>query len=385
MRVCMVSPVAPPVQAANSLLPELLIRELQERGVEASFVSHPTAGPVVAGETSITLVPRRGRGSFHRSRAGAMLAGVRIVMGLREALRGADLVHLHSNGLLVEVASLLGRWRKAPDIVTLYGTDIWHHDPAVHRRFAEVVTGAAHRIFFSRALLVHARSLGLAVDPSTVIHAPVAEVFRAVADEERHRIRRELGVGPGPLLLTVKRLHEVAGYSDLLSTMPTIIAANPQTTLWIVGEGQLRTELERQVAELRLTRSVRFLGGIDNARLWKYYVAADLFVLPSRVEWWGSVSIEALACGTPVVASNTAGSTEIQSFFPHDMTLYEGRNPKALCVAVRSATALGASRTGSEAARTIQARFRPSICAAAYYDIYERTLREAPARRSNRP
>ncbi|MCH2279288.1 MAG: hypothetical protein MK358_10520, partial [Vicinamibacterales bacterium] len=91
MRVCMVSPVAPPVQAANSLLPELLIRELQERGVEASFVSHPTAGPVVAGETSITLVPRRGRGSFHRSRAGAMLAGVRIVMGLREALRGADL------------------------------------------------------------------------------------------------------------------------------------------------------------------------------------------------------------------------------------------------------------------------------------------------------
>ena len=155
-------------------------------------------------------------------------------------------------------------------------------------------------------------------------------MFRTVPDEERLQIRRELGVGPGPLLLTVKRLHEVAGYPDLLSTMPTIIGGSPQTTLWIVGEGELRAELERQVAELQLTRSVKFIGQIDNARLWQYYVAADLFVLPSRLESWGSVSIEALACGTPVVASNTAGSMEVQSFFPHDMTLYDGRNP--LCV-----------------------------------------------------
>ena len=113
-------------------------------------------------------------------------------------------------------------------------------------------------------------------------------------------------------------------------------------------------------------------------------MAADLFVLPSRLESWGSVSIEALACGTPVVASNTAGSTEVQSFFPHDMMLYDGRNPNALCAAVRSAMARGAPRTGSETARTIETRFRPSICAAAYYEIYEQTLREAFDRRSNR-
>ena len=384
MRICMVSPVAPPVQAANSLLPELLVHELRERGVDASFVSHSTAGAVSAGGTLNTYVPRRGSGLLHRSRAGAVLAGARIAMGLRAALRVADLAHLHSNGLIVEVASLLARWRTTPGIITLYGTDIWHHDPVVHRRFVEVVTGAAHRIFYSHALLTHARSLGLAVDPSTVIHAPVAEVFRAVPDEERLKIRRELGVGPGPLLLTVKRLHEVAGYPDLLSMMPTIIAGSPQTTLWIVGEGELRAELERQVAELQLARSVQFLGQIDNARLWQYYVAADLFVLPSRLESWGNVSIEALACGTPVVASNTAGSTEVQSFFPHDMTLYDGRNPNALCAAVRSAMARGAPRTGSETARTIEARFRPSICAAAYYEIYEQTLREAFDRRSSR-
>ena len=185
MRICMVSPVAPPAQAANSLLPELLIQELRERGVAASFVSHPTAGAVSAGGSLNTYVPRRGSGLLHSSRAGAVLAGTRIAMGLSAALRVADLAHLHSNGLIVEVASLLARWRTTPGIITLYGTDIWHHDPVVHRRFAEVVTGAAHRIFYSRALLTHARSLGLAVDPSTVIHAPVAGLFRTVSDEER--------------------------------------------------------------------------------------------------------------------------------------------------------------------------------------------------------
>ena len=211
----------------------------------------------------------------------------------------------------------------------------------------------------------------------------MAGLFRTVSDEERLKIRHELGVGPGPLLLTVKRLHEVAGYPDLLSTMPTIVAGSPQTTLWIVGEGELRAELERQVAELQLTRSVQFLGQIDNARLWQYYVAADLFVLPSRLESWGSVSIEALACGTPVVASNTAGSMEVQSFFPHDMKLYDGRNPNALCAAVQSAMVSGAPRTGSETASTIEARFRPSSCIAAYHEIYEQTLREAFDSRSS--
>ncbi len=379
----MVSPVAPPVQAANSLLPALLAQALRGRGVDASFVSHPTAGPTgpagtdVAGETSVTCVPRRGSGPFHRSRAGAMLAGARMAIGLRGALRAADLIHLHSNGLIIEVASLLARRRATPDIITLYGTDIWHYESAVHRRFADVVAGAAHRIFYSRALLAHAHSLGLAAEPSTVIHAPVADLFRAVPDEERRQIRHALGVGAGPLLLTVKRLHEVAGYPDLLAAMPAIIADSPQATLWIIGEGDLRAELERRVAELQLSRSVQFLGRIDNTRLRRYYAAANLFVLPSRLESWGNVSLEALACGTPVVASATAGSTEVQSYFPDDMTLFAVGNAQVLGAAVRFALSRGSPRAGSGAARVIEARFRPSVCAAAYYDIYERTLREA--------
>ena len=174
------------------------------------------------------------------------------------------------------------------------------------------------------------------------------------------------------MLLTVKRLHEVAGYPDLISAMPAVIADHPQATLWIIGEGDRRPELERRVAELRLTRSVRFLGRIDNARLWRYYAAADLFVLPSRLESWGSVSIEALACGTPVVASRTAGSMEVQSYFPDDMALCEVGDPQSLGAPARWPH--GSSDT----------RFRPRACAAAYLDLYERTLREASARRSRR-
>ena len=255
MRVCMVSPVAPPVQAANSLLPALLARELAPRGVDASFIAHRSAGRAMSGtDSSMTLVPRRGSGWWQRSVVGAVVAATRIALGASPQIRRADLVHLHSNGLIVEVAELLARRRAKPFIVTLYGTDIWHHDPRRHRRFAGVVKSAGHRVFYSRALMTHARTLGLAPEPSTVIYAPVADPFCPLPDEERRQIRRELAAGDGQLLLTVKRLHEVAGYPDLISAMPAVIADHPQATLWIIGEGDRRPELERRVAELRLTR-----------------------------------------------------------------------------------------------------------------------------------
>ena len=370
MRVCMVSPVAPPVQAANSLLPTLLARELASRGVDASFIAHRSAGRATSRTDSVTtLVPRRGSGWWQRSVVGAAVAATRIALGASPQIRRADLVHLHSNGLIVEVAELLARRRAKPFVVTLYGTDIWHHDPRRHRRFAGVVKSAGHRVFYSRALMTHARTLGLAPEPSTVIYAPVADTFRRPSAADRDALRGDLGVGDGPLLLTVKRLHPVAGHPDLLSAMPAIVARHPGVRLWIVGEGELRGQLERQTAELGLARSVRFLGQIDQVRLRQSYAAADLFVLPSRLESWGSVSLEAIACGTPVVASDTVGSLEVGEYFPDDVTLFACADAEALGAAVSHALEQR-RRASSESAEAISVRFSPEACAAAYLNVY---------------
>lgn len=375
MRVCMVSPVAPPVQAANSLLPDILGRELEATGDETTFVSHRSPGETLPddGPATVTFVPRRGAGPIHRSVIGAAVAGARIALASSGSIKRGDIVHAHSNGLVIEVADVLARYHRKPFVITLYGTDIWHHDPLRHARFHRLVQGAAHRVFYSRGLRARASKLGLAPEPSTVIHAPVAKTFCGVSDEERRALRSDLGVGGEPLLVAVKRLHTVAGYPDLLDALPAVVRRLARAQLWIIGEGGQRAELERRTANLGLTGSVRFLGRIDNAHLWRYYAAADLFVLASHLESWGSVMVESLACGTPIVASATSGAQEVQEHFPEAVTLFEIGDAGALASAVVRALARGA-RTGSGAASTIEERFRPAACAAQYRDVYRRAL-----------
>jgi len=78
----------------------------------------------------------------------------------------------------VDAAGWMAARLARPAVVTLYGTDVWHFDPARHARFATVVRGAAQRVFYSRALRDRAVELGLAAPDAPVIYAPVDQMFR---------------------------------------------------------------------------------------------------------------------------------------------------------------------------------------------------------------
>ena len=77
----------------------------------------------------------------------------------------------------------------------------------------------------------------------------------------------------------------------------------------LVGDGELRQGFAAQAAKAGLGDSVRFLGRVDDATLVEAYRAADLTVLPSttRAEAFGIVLAEAMACGSPVLASEWPG------------------------------------------------------------------------------
>lgn len=96
---------------------------------------------------------------------------------------------------------------------------------------------------------------------------------------------------------------------------PTAYNLNPaKLRLVIVGgsdpdqsDGLERERLEKLVAELGLMRHVQFAGRVGHDRLPLYYTAADVCAIPSHYEPFGLVAIEAMACGTPVVASDVGG------------------------------------------------------------------------------
>jgi glycosyltransferase involved in cell wall biosynthesis len=369
----MVSPHLPPEQAAVALLPVMLGDTLSASGVTTSYVSHPSNAGAIAHGRDVTYVARRGRDGVSRSKLGAVAAGSRMIVRAKSAIAASDLVHLHSNGLLIEVGAWLARRFGKPYIVTLYGTDVSAHEPSRNARYGRVVRDASARVFYSRGLLAQASRFGLAPDPSSVIYAPVSGDFRVAHEDARGALRRELGAGVGPVLLTVKHLRPVCGHETLLSAMPEIVRAHPNVMLWLAGDGDLRPTLELMARDLGVASHVRFLGRVANDSLWKYYAAADLFVLPSDVESWGTVMLEAMACGTPVVTTDTVGGLEVRENFPDDVRVVPRAAPEQLAVGVSEAL-VQPRRVSPATLAHVKRDFTVDACAAKYLAVYERVL-----------
>jgi glycosyltransferase involved in cell wall biosynthesis len=142
------------------------------------------------------------------------------------------------------------------------------------------------------------------------------------------------------LLLFVGRLVENKGCHHLLRAVSLLRPMlRARTTLWIVGNGDQRSDLERMARDLGIQHKVRFWGSISNQQLPDFYAAADLFVAPSTetlsgaTEGQGVVLLEAFASGTCVLATRIGG---IGSAVTDNLTglLVEPGDPEALAKAI---------------------------------------------------
>jgi glycosyltransferase involved in cell wall biosynthesis len=131
------------------------------------------------------------------------------------------------------------------------------------------------------------------------------ERFRPSGDSARRARRAALGIPAGvPLLLTVRRMVPRMGLETLLRAFRNLATEVPDLHLAIGGSGPLEGMLRALRGSLGLSDRVRFLGYVPEAALPGLYAAADLFVLPTeQLEGFGLVTVEALACGTPVVGT----------------------------------------------------------------------------------
>lgn len=180
---------------------------------------------------------------------------------------------------------------------------------------------------------------GIPRDRIVVIPGGVSlERFRPTGDARD--VRRRLGLpGDRPLLLTVRRLVRRMGLDRLLAAMSLVVRRVPDALLLIGGEGPLRGSLERLVEDLGLTASVRFLGRVPDDLLTAHLGVADVVVAPAtELEGFGMATLEALACGTPVVGTPVGATRELLS----------GLEPRLLC---ESATAEALATTLADALR----------------------------------
>ena len=137
------------------------------------------------------------------------------------------------------------------------------------------------------------------------------ETFCPVPD--RRPARAALGLTDGDFVLfTVRNLQPRMGLGTMIRVMAHLRQEIPRLKLLIGGSGPLHAELDVLVKALGLEGSVRLLGFVPEDALPDHYRAADLFVLPTaQFEGFGLVTVEALACGTPVFGTPVGATEEI--------------------------------------------------------------------------
>ncbi len=246
---------------------------LQERGVTQQVVLHPRQARVAevkAGGVPVLTEPLRWPFSFTRRRAVAAAI----------AAFAPDLVHcwMRRGATLVP-----------PLAVPVIGWFGGYYDVGNFPRCSHFIGVTPDIVEHQRGQGVDAaRSFFVPTFPVTDDSAPVTRASLATAED-------------ATVLLTLSRLHPKKGLDTLIRALRDL----PGCVLWLAGDGPLRETLVAQAEQVGVKDRVRFLGWRqDRGALLR---AADICVLPSRYEPFGTVMLEAWACGVPLVAAAAAG------------------------------------------------------------------------------
>jgi glycosyltransferase involved in cell wall biosynthesis len=292
---------------------------------------------------------------------GAQIAGM---LAALRSLRGEgwtpDVVHAHvfSAGL---PALALGRASGAPVVISEHYTGFQRGLITGYDRFTAQVA-------FRGADVVAPVSADLARHVLQVQPRARVKVVPNVVDTEAFhpRLDRRGPAARPARLLTVATLTEKKGHADLFQAL---VRLGPGFRLDLVGDGELRDELQRLTGSLGLADAVTFHGVRPKAEVAELMREADLFVLPSHFENLPCVLIEAMASGLPSVATAVGGVPELLDGAgsllcpPHD--------PAALAQAIRAALERRAEIDPAAMADSARARFGYEAIAATWTEVYE--------------
>jgi len=199
-----------------------------------------------------------------------------------------------------------------------------------------------------------------------------AERFRPASD--RAALRAALGWRPDEVVLfTARRLVPRMGLAQLIHAFGLAARERPALRLAIAGEGPMRGQLEEHAR--RAGGRVDFVGLLPADELPRYFQAADLFVLPSlALEAFGLTVLEALACGTPVLATPRCAAPEILA--PLDpRLLFPSDDPAAIAkYLIETGTALAAEPGLRERCRAYAAEHYPWDRTAAAFEEFARQI-----------
>lgn len=257
----------------------------------------------VGNNVSFMTFKNRGLGEYVRSLGYAQsevkvrtkVDPLAIIQMSREFKRNnVDIVHCHLSTSTVNGA-LAARIAKLPAIATVHG---------LSGKLSFVP--AHHLICVSSDVRRHMIAQGVDAAKLSIIHNGVVSIDSPSKADARTRLAIEPGV---PLLGTTARLTPMKGVNHALHAFHQILADVPSAIFVIFGDGECRAEYEELATNLKIKKSVRFLGYREDVR--QLLPALDVFLFPTLREAMGIAAVEAMAAGVPVVSTDVGGLPEV--------------------------------------------------------------------------
>ena len=212
-----------------------------------------------------------------------------------------DLVHVNSYGGSVLFHLMTANAHPAPTLVTLHQA-LPNAPVGQETLLGKVLRSADWVTTCSKAVLEQTRELLPEISSRTSVIYNALELPDASAVPLRF---------DAPRLLCLGRLVQSKGFDLALEAFAQVLNRFPQARLIVAGDGSERKTLERQTDELGLAQSVEFLGSVSPEKVPHVIAEATLVLIPSRLEGFSLVALEAAWMGRPVVAAQIGGLPEV--------------------------------------------------------------------------
>lgn len=231
-----------------------------------------------------------------------------LLKGIREFYRihkryGIDIVHVH----LVDLPLILGCLLKLMYNIKLYlkpGLDEFHQIIAPKEEF---------RYYFYKYLVLFSDKIQALnqriIENGRIIGLPRHKIFYLPNGIDSNQFPYEFNEKKDFTITFVGRLEHQKRVDILIQALEVLKSREKQFVCKIIGEGTQRKDLEYQTRERGLEECVFFLGFQTHIK--KFYYGSSVLVLPSLVEGFSNVLLEALSCGTPVIATDIDGNNDI--------------------------------------------------------------------------
>jgi len=231
---------------------------------------------------------------------------VQLALSACRVARSADIVIIGHANLLPLVSAMNGSFK----CLVAHGIEVWKEMTLLQRLGASRVDRILCVSGYTQRKMM--RLDGMASDRFRIFPNTLDPLY---AQEQHTKLcRADLGLPPGPMLLSVSRLAASERYKNIgavIRCLPEVLRQIPEAFYVIVGDGTERKTFQEQAHSLGLDSKVILPGWVPHDLLGSYYAACDVFVLPSTKEGFGIVFLEAMCHGKPCIGARAGGVPEV--------------------------------------------------------------------------